>query len=122
MESEKVMDWAASRAEHKAGLQSPPGPGHYGIHRQDGIPIVRLCSGGLCAFYLYLSNYCRLPAILEIGVTDFLFGTEWAGKQEKFGILPFILTSVAGTAGAVLVGVPIGCDAVSGQGSAAQGG
>ena len=49
-----------------------------------------------------------LPAILEIGVTDFLFGTEWAGKQEKFGILPFILTSVAGTAGAVLVGVPIG--------------
>ena len=49
-----------------------------------------------------------LPAILEIGVTDFLFGTEWAGKQGKFGILPFILTSVAGTAGAVLVGVPIG--------------
>ena len=49
-----------------------------------------------------------LPAILEIGVTDFLFGTEWAGRQDKFGILPFILTSVAGTAGAVLVGVPVG--------------
>ena len=55
--------------------------------------------------YLIVSG---LPAILEIGVTDFLLGTEWAGKQEKFGILPFILTSVAGTAGAVLVGVPVG--------------
>ncbi|MBS7219653.1 MAG: phosphate ABC transporter permease subunit PstC, partial [Oscillospiraceae bacterium] len=41
-------------------------------------------------------------------ITDFLFGTEWAGKQGQFGILPFILTSVAGTAGAVLVGVPVG--------------
>ena len=49
-----------------------------------------------------------LPAVLEIGITDFLFGTEWAGKQGQFGILPFILTSVAGTAGAVLVGVPVG--------------
>ena len=49
-----------------------------------------------------------LPAVLEIGVADFLFGTEWAGKQGQFGILPFILTSVAGTAGAVLVGVPVG--------------
>ena len=36
-----------------------------------------------------------LPAVLEIGITDFLFGTEWAGKQGQFGILPFILTSVA---------------------------
>ena len=49
-----------------------------------------------------------LPAVLEIGITDFLFGTEWAGKQGQFGILPFILTSVAGTAGAVLAGVPVG--------------
>ena len=49
-----------------------------------------------------------LPAVLEIGITDCLFGTEWAGKQGQFGILPFILTSVAGTAGAVLVGVPVG--------------
>lgn len=55
--------------------------------------------------YLIVSG---LPAILEIGVTDFLFGTQWAGKQDKFGILPFILTSVAGTAGAVVVGVPVG--------------
>lgn len=65
-----------------------------------------------------------LPALLEIGVTDFLFGTEWAGKQEKFGILPFILTSVAGTAGARPGGGAHWADDrhVSGQGSAAQGG
>ena len=49
-----------------------------------------------------------LPAVLEIGITDFLFGTEWAGKQGQFGILPFILTSVYGTAGAILIGVPVG--------------
>ena len=49
-----------------------------------------------------------LPAVLEIGITDFLFGTEWAGKQGQFGILPFILTSIFGTAGAILIGVPIG--------------
>lgn len=41
---------------------------------------------------------------------DFLFGTEWAStaSEPKFGILPFILTSVYGTCGAILIGVPIG--------------
>ena len=40
----------------------------------------------------------------------FLFGKEWASTaaEPKFGILPFILTSVYGTAGAILIGVPVG--------------
>ena len=63
--------------------------------------------GGVLFICVYLI-IAGLPAVLEIGITDFLFGTEWAGKQGQFGILPFILTSVAGTAGAVLVGVPVG--------------
>ena len=108
MESEKVMDWAASRAEHKPASSLRRG--------RDTMEFIVKMVFLLCGFVavgcvLFICIYliiAGLPAILEIGVTDFLFGTEWAGKQEKFGILPFILTSVAGTAGAVLVGVPIG--------------
>lgn len=56
-----------------------------------------------------------LPAILEIGPIEFLFGTVWqsTASTPKFGILPFILTSIWGTLGAVLIGVPIGvCTAI----------
>ena len=57
--------------------------------------------------YMFLSG---LPAIGKIGPLKFLFGTEWAStaSEPKFGILPFILTSVYGTCGAILIGVPIG--------------
>lgn len=57
--------------------------------------------------YLVLSG---IPAILQIGLFDFLLGDTWASSaaEPSFGILPFILTSVYGTAGAVLFGVPIG--------------
>lgn len=57
--------------------------------------------------YLVLSG---LPAIREIGLWNFLFGKEWASTaaEPKFGILPFLLTSVYGTAGAILLGVPVG--------------
>ncbi len=61
----------------------------------------------LITVYLVVSG---LPAIWEIGVVDFLFGKEWnsTAANPKFGILPFILTSVYGMAGALLIGVPIG--------------
>lgn len=57
--------------------------------------------------YLIVSG---IPAIKEIGIVNFLFGKEWASTaaEPKFGILPFILTSVYGMAGALLIGVPIG--------------
>ena len=65
-------------------------------------------------FVLFISIYLivsGLPAIREIGLVDFLFGTEWASTaaEPKFGILPFILTSIYGTAGAIVLGVPVGC-------------
>ena len=65
------------------------------------------------AFVLFISLYLivsGLPAIWEIGIVDFLFGTKWASTaaEPKFGILPFILTSIYGTCGAILIGVPIG--------------
>ena len=62
-------------------------------------------------FVLFISVYLiisGIPAIREIGLIDFLFGQTWASSQEQFGILPLILTSVYGTAGAILIGVPIG--------------
>ena len=61
----------------------------------------------LITVYLIISG---IPAIKEIGLIDFLFGTEWASTaaEPKYGILPFILTSVYGTAGAIVIGVPIG--------------
>ena len=61
----------------------------------------------LITIYLIISG---IPAIKEIGLIDFLFGREWASTaaEPKYGILPFILTSVYGTAGAILIGVPIG--------------
>lgn len=51
-----------------------------------------------------------MPAIGKIGITDFLFGTEWASTAQtpSYGILPFILTSVYGTFGAIIIGVPLG--------------
>lgn len=61
----------------------------------------------LIAVYLIAAG---LPAIREIGLAKFLFGTEWASTaaEPKFGILSFILTSVYGTAGAIVFGVPTG--------------
>ena len=61
----------------------------------------------LITVYMVLSG---VPAIHKIGLFRFLFGTEWASTaaDPKFGILPFILSSVYGTLGATLIGVPIG--------------
>ncbi len=61
----------------------------------------------LITVYLIVSG---LPAISKIGLGKFLFGSEWASTaaEAKFGILPFILTSVYGTCGAILIGVPVG--------------
>lgn len=61
----------------------------------------------LITVYLVISG---IPAIKEIGLIDFLFGKKWAptAEEAEYGILPFILTSVYGTAGAIIIGVPIG--------------
>ena len=63
------------------------------------------------AFVLIISIYLiisGLPAILEIGPINFLFGKRWYASTNDFGIFAIILTSLAGTAGAIIVGVPVG--------------
>ena len=61
----------------------------------------------LISVYLIVSG---IPAIREIGLIPFLFGKRWesTASEPAFGILPFILTSIYGTAGALFLGVPIG--------------
>ena len=61
----------------------------------------------LITVYLVISG---IPAIRQIGLAPFLLGDTWesTAAQPSYGILPFILTSVYGTAGAILFGVPVG--------------
>jgi len=72
------------------------------------------CGALTVAFVLFITIYLvvsGLPAIREIGLVDFLFGTRWASTNKTdpaFGILPFLLTSIYGTAGAIVLGVPVG--------------
>ena len=77
--------------------------------------IFLLCGIVAVGFVLCISVYLvisGLPAIREIGLTKVLFGKVWAPTNAttgpQFGILPFLLTSVYGTAGALLLGVPVG--------------
>lgn len=61
----------------------------------------------LMTIYLIVAG---LPAIQKIGIMDFIFNDTWASTAAtpSYGILPFILTSIYGTAGAILLGVPVG--------------
>ncbi len=72
-----------------------------------------LCGFIAVAFVLLITVFLvvsGVPAINEIGLSNFLFGTEWkpTGEDASYGILPFILSSIYGTVGAILIGVPIG--------------
>ena len=78
--------------------------------------IFLLCGVVAVAFVLLISIYLILsgiPAIREIGLGKFLFGKVWDPTNTttgaQYGILAFILTSIYGTAGAILIGVPVGC-------------
>ena len=75
--------------------------------------IFTLCGFLAVGFVILITGFLLVsgtPAIGKIGITDFLFGTEWASTAQppSYGILPFILTSVYGTFGAIIIGVPLG--------------
>ena len=72
-----------------------------------------ICGITAVVFVLLITGFLvvnGIPAIKEIGITDFLFGSVWAPttSQPLYGILPFILSSIYGTMGAIVIGVPIG--------------
>ena len=66
---------------------------------------VSVGSVAVITIYIIVSG---APALAEIGVGNFLFGTEWEASSEIFGILPMILSSIVGTIGAIIIGVPVG--------------
>lgn len=75
--------------------------------------VFTLCGFIAVAFVVIITVFLIIsgvPAIQEIGLFDFLLGTKWASTaaEPSFGILAFILTSVYGTFGAILFGVPLG--------------
>ncbi|MDD3114416.1 MAG: phosphate ABC transporter permease subunit PstC [Anaerovibrio sp.] len=77
--------------------------------------VFMLCGIVAVGFVLCITAHlviAGLPAIMKIGLVDFILGTTWQPTattvDPAFGILPFIMTSIYGTAGAVLIGVPIG--------------
>ena len=75
--------------------------------------IFTLCGFLAVAFVILITGFLLtsgMPAIGKIGITDFLFGRSWASTAStpSYGILPFILTSVYGTLGAIIIGVPLG--------------
>lgn len=74
---------------------------------------VLLTACGLAAvgFVIVITGYLvvsGIPAIREVGLIEFLAGTVWKPSTDQFSILPVILTSVLGTFGAILIGVPLG--------------
>ena len=77
----------------------------YGIFLICGL--ITIAAVLLITVYLIISG---IPAIRKIGLVEFLTGETWdsTGSEPQFGILPFILTSVYGTAGAIVIGAPIG--------------
>lgn len=83
---------------------------------ENGINILFLLCGLITVgFVLCISIYlivAGIPAISKIGLKDFFTGSVWmptaSMHEPEFGILPFILTSVYGTAGALVIGIPVG--------------
>ena len=67
------------------------------------------CISIFCVFLICLFLFMNgLPAIGEIGPLNFLLGTQWKPGQNLYGIAPMILGSFYVTAGAIIVGVPLG--------------
>lgn len=75
-----------------------------------GVLVLGLITVGCVLLITVYLIAAGIPAVREIGLISFLFGKRWASTaaEPSFGILPFILTSVYGTAGAMLLGVPVG--------------
>ena len=71
--------------------------------------LIAACASVLAVFLICVFLFANgLPAMGKIGPLKFLFGTEWRPTNDKFGILPMIVASIYVTAGAMIIGVPIG--------------
>lgn len=67
--------------------------------------IISIVAVALICIFLFANGF---PAMKEIGLRDFLFGTTWKPGNDKYGIFPMIVGSIYVTGGALVIGVPIG--------------
>lgn len=84
-----------------------------GIFEKTMNAVFTFCGFLAVAFVLIITGFLvvsGIPAIKEIGIINFIFGTKWASTAANalYGIAPFILSSIYGTVGAIIIGVPIG--------------
>ena len=110
---EKASEYAATPAVKPKAASSIRSrrSGLTGIAERAMKYLFTLCGVTAVACVLMITIYMIIsgaPAIGKIGILDFLFGDTWYAKNEQFGILPMILTSIFGTLGAILIGVPVG--------------
>ena len=66
---------------------------------------ISILAVALICIYLFANG---LPAIAKIGPFEFLLGTDWRPNADHYGIFPMIIGSIYVTAGAIIVGVPLG--------------
>ena len=110
-----IINTAPPGAQTPTGIVSTAGQGGKKTLELVMHGLFLFCGVLAVGFVLVISGYLvvsGIPAIREIGLWNFLSGEVWeptaTTRDPSFGILPFILTSVYGTAGAILIGVPIG--------------
>ena len=83
--------------------------GHWKEILMQAVFFIAACTSILAVVLICVFLFANgIPAIAEIGPLDFLLGQKWKPANNIYGILPFILGSIYVTAGAILIGVPIG--------------
>ncbi len=110
---EKASEYAATPAVKPKAVSSIRSrrSGLTGIAERAMKYLFTLCGVTAVACVLMITIYMIIsgaPAIGKIGIFEFLFGDTWYAKNDQFGILPMILTSIFGTLGAIVIGVPVG--------------
>ena len=83
--------------------------GHWKEKGMQAVFFIAACTSILAVALICIFLFANgLPAIAEIGPLDFLLGKTWRPANDLYGIFPFILGSIYVTAGAIVIGVPIG--------------
>ena len=92
-----------------AAVQAKPSTSQFKENAMRILFIVCACVSILAVALICVFLFANgLPTIFEIGPLNFLLGTEWRPSNDIYGIFPMIVGSIYVTAGALIVGVPVG--------------
>jgi len=70
-----------------------------------GAAVMSVMCLGIIALFIIMEGS---PALVQVGILDFVFGKVWQPEADIYGILPMIMATIYGTVGAIAIGVPIG--------------